>query len=368
MTAPTTRRPVYSVTSLAIYEACPWQYYISFVRHVPPPRTRAMEVGTSVHKLIADHLRGPQLLPPQVEGDTAELFNHFLTSRFNVQAVACETPVRLQFEHADVRGRIDTILPRQGDGLEVVDFKSGNGRERTGASESLQLPLYALAVQERYELSPERISWTYYYLRDTTEFSFQGGQYDFAALRARVDRDIEGIQSGRFDSAPGCTCWACTRWPARDTAGERQSACRSGVSQVAGRRLHVCRFRGHKAEVCGDDCRGGMQPGVGTEDRYKAPQGVCLRQEAQNDQQAEDQEEQPAVAAREREAGKGGDSQEADGDMDAVVCRVDRKLTEEIPVCGAPIRQGWGTDWGVSTKRWDKPEKPNESVHHTKDE
>jgi hypothetical protein len=204
--------PIYSVTSLAIYEACPWQYYITFVRHIPPPRSRARDLGTSVHKVIADHLRTPHLIPVPIQGDAATLFDHFLHSRFNVTPLACETPFRLRFSPGDVRGRIDTITPRPSGGVEVVDFKTGSGQGRDDLGQSLQLPLYALAAQERYGLPPEDLSWTYFYLSDEVEYSFDGAAYDFAALRERVEHDMINIQAGRFDSADGCTCWACTRW------------------------------------------------------------------------------------------------------------------------------------------------------------
>ena len=82
-------RPVYSVTSLVVYLACPWQYYMQFVRRRPPPHSPARARGTSIHKLIADYLRQPQLFPPQPGDDVRVLFEHFLQSRFNRAPAIC---------------------------------------------------------------------------------------------------------------------------------------------------------------------------------------------------------------------------------------------------------------------------------------
>ena len=43
------------------------------------------------------------------------------------------------------------------------------------------------------------VSWTYFYLTDEVEHSFDGAAYDFAALHERVERDMISIQAGRFD-------------------------------------------------------------------------------------------------------------------------------------------------------------------------
>jgi DNA helicase-2/ATP-dependent DNA helicase PcrA len=208
-------RPVFSVSSLAIYETCPWQYYLAFVRQIAPPRSAARDRGTSIHKLIADHLRQPQLLSPDLPGDLAALFDHFKRSRFNAAPVLCESPFRLHFDLGDVRGRIDTVFPRPDGGMEVVDFKSGSAPSRDLLERAIQLPLYTLAVSRRFDLPPADLAWTYFYLRDPQEVTFSAGDGTFAALSARVDRLMRAIADRQFSSPPGCACWACTRWPAR---------------------------------------------------------------------------------------------------------------------------------------------------------
>jgi DNA helicase II / ATP-dependent DNA helicase PcrA len=209
------KRVSYSVTSLAIYESCPWLYYTMYVRRVPPPPSRARRAGTSIHKYIADHLRTPQLLPVDVPEGQREMFDRFLASRFNAAPLLCEARMDVRFEYGDVRGRIDAVFSGSEDSVEIVDFKSGRaplGEELAGA---IQLPLYGLWVADRFELSPDHLSWTYFYLRNAAEYTFQPGSDTFVRLTDRVNGVMQAIQAGRFDSTPGCTCWACSRWPAR---------------------------------------------------------------------------------------------------------------------------------------------------------
>jgi hypothetical protein len=198
-----------------VYEACPHQYYTTFVRGIPPPVSRAMRRGASVHSLIAKHFRKPELLPAAAPPEVQPLLDTFRQSRFNVAPVAVEKPFILPFERADVRGRIDLVLPRLDGGLELVDFKSGSGHGREWMQESLQLPLYALATSSRFERPPEELSYTYFFLGDAVEVSFRATGDSFDRLRRRVDAIIEAIEREVFTPAAGCTCYGCSRYPAR---------------------------------------------------------------------------------------------------------------------------------------------------------
>ena len=214
------KRAIYSVSGLMAYEACPWQYYYSFVRKYPPPITASMRRGTSVHKVIADSVRQPELIP-EVPEEVVPLAEAFRQSRFQGPAVATEKRFTLPFAQADVRGRIDLVLPH-GNGLEVVDFKSGHGAGREGVGESLQLPLYTLAVSKLFDLPPERLRYTYFFLADGTEIGFDASEEGFARLTERVDHLIDDITAKRFDPRSDCTCYACEirrSWRSKSRSG-----------------------------------------------------------------------------------------------------------------------------------------------------
>jgi hypothetical protein len=202
------KRSIYSVTSLLVYESCPLQYHTTFVRGIPPPITPSMRRGTSVHSLISKHLRQRELVPETMTPEVRALLERFQQSRFNVSPVAVETSFVLPFERGDVRGRIDLVLPAQGNRLEVVDFKSGSARPAEEMRAHLQLPLYALAVSERFQRPAEELAYTYYFLRDDTEVSFSLDESGGQRVRGRVEGIITSIQEERFDPRPDCGCYA----------------------------------------------------------------------------------------------------------------------------------------------------------------
>ena len=201
----------YSVTALMVYEACPLQYYYTFVKRIPPPRSRAMETGVSIHKLIADHFVQPPLLPPEFEPELQDLLEAFRISRFNVAPIMIERAFVLPLERADLRGRIDVVLPRAAGGLEVVDFKSGTTRPQQDLDANLQLPLYALAVSRLFDCPPGEIAYTYFFLRDRVEVSFQPTAESMQKVTRRVDGILDAIQAEQFRPAVGCSCYACRR-------------------------------------------------------------------------------------------------------------------------------------------------------------
>lgn len=202
-------RPRYSVTSLLTYEACPWQYFYAFVKRIPPPRTPAMMRGLDVHRLIARHLAQPSLVLPEAEPRTLELLERFMRSRFNRPPAAVEKPFALSLGPADVRGRIDVVLPGQERGLEIVDFKTGATRSRQQLEGHLQLPVYAIAASALFDVGPDDLAYTYYFLDSDKEVSFRSSRTEFDRTTERVESVMRSIQAGRFEPTPNCGCYAC---------------------------------------------------------------------------------------------------------------------------------------------------------------
>lgn len=217
-------KPTYSVSSLMVYEICPLQYYTTFVRGVPPPRSRAMETGTSIHKLIADHLRQRPLLPAEIEPELQAMLDTFRGSRFNLPPIATEKRFVLPLEPGNVRGRIDLVLPRREGGVEIVDFKSGSARPREDLERSLQLPLYTMASGALFDARPEEMTYTYYFPREGAEVSFSPTPDGLARIAARVEGIMQAIQDRQFDPPAGCECHACQwqrRWQERNKTRPR---------------------------------------------------------------------------------------------------------------------------------------------------
>ncbi len=210
--------PTYSVSGLMAYEACPYQYYLTYVRRVPPPLSPAMALGTNIHALIAAHFTQPSLLEPEATPEALELFNRFLQSRLNTRAILFEQAFTLPFAGGSVRGRIDAVFPLDDGRLELVDFKSGRPEAREWLGDTLQLPLYGMAVAERFGCSPEELLYTYHFLRDGSEQTTAPTPDSKQQITQRVDTILHAIQRGQFIARPGCQCYVKSRGPCCDTS------------------------------------------------------------------------------------------------------------------------------------------------------
>jgi hypothetical protein len=66
-----------------------------------------------------------------------------------------------------------------------------------------------MAIAARNTLSLDRLAYTYFFLADNAEISFQPTEASFNALTNRVERIMHAVEEGRFEPRRGCRCHAC---------------------------------------------------------------------------------------------------------------------------------------------------------------
>jgi DNA helicase-2/ATP-dependent DNA helicase PcrA len=103
-------------------------------------------------------------------------------------------------------GTIDRI-DKLGDGVEIIDYKTGSPKKTLAKDEKLQLMIYAVAAKKVLGLNPLRL--TYYYLDDGTACSFDIKEGDIDNTEAEIRDIMDKIKRSNFKPSPGWHCQYC---------------------------------------------------------------------------------------------------------------------------------------------------------------
>ena len=198
-----------SVTSVAMFQACPRRYYLSRYLGLEPvadrPGTGAIELGLEVHNALAGE---------EIGSDEAnELATHFRSSDLGRRAdvaMRIEREFDFLFETDDVivRGQIDLWFEEGGE-LVIVDYKT-DGDESASEGYALQLRLYALALERYAGRCPDRA--VLHYLRSNRIVEISLTDADLAAAQNAV-RELKQAQDHlKFPLKVGDQCRKCLFW------------------------------------------------------------------------------------------------------------------------------------------------------------
>ena len=113
-----------------------------------------------------------------------------------------------------IRGVIDRIdlVPsvvkgKSGDGLRLVDYKTGRAKEKLTFNEKEQLFIYQLAAEELFKQPVSGLA--FYYLDNNSEVEFIGEPADLAKIKLKIISTIKEIGRGEFPPRPSQLCAWC---------------------------------------------------------------------------------------------------------------------------------------------------------------
>ncbi|MBI4599691.1 UvrD-helicase domain-containing protein [Candidatus Uhrbacteria bacterium] len=109
--------------------------------------------------------------------------------------------------HYAMKGRIDRIDALADGTVEIIDYKTGAGKESLTGQDKEQLLYYQIASREVLGEKPSKL--TYYYLEDGNKITFLGSDADVATLKEKSAALIERIQKSTFAPTPGWHCKFC---------------------------------------------------------------------------------------------------------------------------------------------------------------
>ena len=104
-----------------------------------------------------------------------------------------------------INGRIDRIDQLEDGSLEIIDYKTGKGKEKLSADDKQQLLIYQIAAQSlpEYKNIGEVSQLTFYYVNDDLRQSFIGKDKDIEKLQEKLLDTMNKISEGEFKPTPG---------------------------------------------------------------------------------------------------------------------------------------------------------------------
>jgi CRISPR/Cas system-associated exonuclease Cas4 (RecB family) len=211
-----------TITSVALFEACPRRYYLSRYLGLEPeadgPGTGAMETGLAVHAALA----GQKVDSPEAI-KLAARFEASDWGRRAARAQRVEREFDFLFEIDDMilRGQIDLWFEEAGE-LVLVDYKTDRD-EVSAESYALQMRLYALGLEQHVGRIPDRAVLYYVRTDHAVEISLE---LDEARQRVKVFQKAQ--ERMEFPLQPGEQCKKCSFFGGLCPEG-RESTVKAGL-------------------------------------------------------------------------------------------------------------------------------------------
>ncbi len=225
-----------SASAVDTYERCGLQFKLDRDWKLATEPAAAMQYGATVHRILRTYYDSVRLGRPKTEDELvalfcidlaaagiAEQYQHDLYRDQGIEqlkeflAAARSAPssdVLHTEEWFDIRlgdivvaGRIDRI-DRSSDGrVKVVDYKTGRARDQESADESLQLSIYAMAAQRKWNYDVEAL--VFHNLDGNVAVATTRSSAQLLAASERIAKAAEGIAAGVFKAKTGFHCSFC---------------------------------------------------------------------------------------------------------------------------------------------------------------
>lgn len=242
----------FSFTQLKAFEICPYQYRYAHVLKVPVGGRHTFSFGQSMHLTLERFFARMQEKKSAAQGSlfavgqptaasqptleellqiyeaswidewfenkeqAKEYFNlgrNILKEFFKKHDNAwpntkfLEKGFNLKIGSYALKGKVDRVDAR-GDGVEIIDYKTGNVPKNGIQVDKDQLLIYQLAAENIWQEKP--VALTFYYLNENKPISFLGTAEDLEEMKKKIISTIEEIRKSEFKANPSPqTCQHC---------------------------------------------------------------------------------------------------------------------------------------------------------------
>jgi DNA helicase-2/ATP-dependent DNA helicase PcrA len=107
----------------------------------------------------------------------------------------------LKLDDILIKGRIDRIDAVEG-GYEIIDYKTGQPKDKLDADAKRQLTLYAIAAEECFEPPLNIVRCTYHYFDGNVQASFTPTDSEKEKLKLQIRETVAAMKASSFAATP----------------------------------------------------------------------------------------------------------------------------------------------------------------------
>ncbi len=249
----------FSYSQIQAFEKCPYQYYLQFVLKIPTFGSHYFSYGKTMHAILQKFL-----LPLKQNGQTTQgnLFSDSQNSHKKSkpadslpsfekllglykeswidewyeskeqkkkyyqqgidslkkiyediknnppQVLELEKYFNLKIGNYTLRGAMDRVDDLGEGKVHIVDYKTGNPKDKHSRQDKKQLYIYQLAASQVFNWQPQKL--TFHYLNNNTQATFLADESDLEKTKQEIIEVIESILNYDFEALPDKhTCQYC---------------------------------------------------------------------------------------------------------------------------------------------------------------
>jgi len=225
-----------SASAVDTYERCGLQFKLDRDWRLAARPAAAMQYGAAIHRILKTYFDSVNQGRAKTDEELIDLFRRDLADSkiqetyqhelYEQQGIAqlreflasartlpaahvlhTEQSFEIRVGATAVVGRIDRIDRRPDGSVSIVDYKTGTARDQEDADQSLQLSLYAIAAQQKWEYRVGAL--IFYNLEENVAVTTSRTEAQLLGARNRVEDAAQGIADGIFEAKPGMHCNFC---------------------------------------------------------------------------------------------------------------------------------------------------------------
>jgi len=228
-------------SNLQSFDICPLHYKAKVIFNIPTPQTFVQTYGISIHntldkfykkiqddekvslEILLDILK-QEWIPDGYDSKENEkehfkqaeyILSEFYKTECNppVKPLGLEMPFNFMLKNGiKVFGKIDRIDQKE-NGIEIIDYKTGEDNPKADKAHRLQLAMYALAATRVREpilnKKADEITLTLHFLEGNTKKSMTFSQEDLDKFEDELLEEIKEIEESDFKCSKNVLCLNC---------------------------------------------------------------------------------------------------------------------------------------------------------------